>query len=445
MFQNKKVALIVLSMLLLALPVFAEISQIETVKISGGVVDTALANTKYLKNFSMNTPDGLDSIIYAKARIISDTSVANTQIFVQVNGKFCNPSSYNIVAPTNRYQTEYDCTGIISEKGIYEAGFLATNNIRNVFVDWEITYQSNPERTLSVFGTEYFAGQNGTVFIQSDSNSTLCDVTIFAPNKSAWANAPMKIIVNSTNIYYYDFIVPVIQGVYVAEATCKTPLINRTNTAFLGNDSSFNVLKNITQPAGSQTFSSVGGGNEFCVSHFHDSPSDFGGEIRLIRNITNINMYWDSGGSTVAVRTRVYFGSHNFLTGQHNEYGFVELNHSITGTPSNFTYPNFLTQIQLSSNEIFTVEPCISKTGSPVNAVFRWGGTTSSNLTRNLGGINLTNTVIYHGSTEIHISPQPLTASWFFDFTNTTTRLFLMVLFIVIFLIVIYIIWRWFG
>jgi hypothetical protein len=79
---------------------------------------------------------------------------------------------------------------------------------------------------ISLFGTEYVLGQNGTLFLKLlDSNELpinngFCSITVYYPNKTIkfMDNTPTTFLENG--LYYKDFFVPDTEGLYIADATC---------------------------------------------------------------------------------------------------------------------------------------------------------------------------------------------------------------------------------
>lgn len=82
---------------------------------------------------------------------------------------------------------------------------------------------------LDFFGTEYQAGASGTIWLQllrnyQPINDASCYVTAYYPDKSVYLNRTlMSYLADSDGLYYYDFTVPSVQGVYMLSALCLTP------------------------------------------------------------------------------------------------------------------------------------------------------------------------------------------------------------------------------
>jgi len=80
---------------------------------------------------------------------------------------------------------------------------------------------------VKVFGTEYSPQDEGRVFLQlldenfKPINNALCLISIYYPDKTEWfRNVSMFYLPGSDGLYYFDFIAPAIEGVYMVSAKC---------------------------------------------------------------------------------------------------------------------------------------------------------------------------------------------------------------------------------
>jgi len=80
---------------------------------------------------------------------------------------------------------------------------------------------------ITVSGTEYSPGDNGRTFIQlldeyfQPINDAICLINVYYPNNSVWfEDASMLHLDNSDGLYYFDFIAPYVEGVYMLSARC---------------------------------------------------------------------------------------------------------------------------------------------------------------------------------------------------------------------------------
>lgn len=81
--------------------------------------------------------------------------------------------------------------------------------------------------SIRVFGTEYSPGDEGKVFLQlldehsKPINNALCLISIYHPDKTEWIkNASMFYLDGSDGLYYFDFVAPNIEGVYMVACQC---------------------------------------------------------------------------------------------------------------------------------------------------------------------------------------------------------------------------------
>lgn len=240
--MNKKIFFTsILVIFLMVVPVFGD-EEVKTVKYYGGYVSDADAGTPYSKEISFISPDGVSKIFYAKVIVTADMTTTDTRFYIKVADEFCNPEYYDIEDDVDRYGMEFDCTEIATKQGIYEAGFQATEDVKNVFVEMEFTYRNNPsnvpEKSLTIQGTDYFINEYGTVFLQLRDdegeavNNGLCVLDVYYPigvnvSHPIWIeDAPMFYLENSSGIYYYDINVPNVTGIYILDAECSYTLDN---------------------------------------------------------------------------------------------------------------------------------------------------------------------------------------------------------------------------
>jgi hypothetical protein len=106
------------------------------------------------------------------------------------------------------------------------------------------------EITAKIFGTEYVTGENGTIWLQLLRNyAPIVDATCYAiaynPDKSIlYDNILMTYLYGSDGIYYYDFTVPNVVGVYMLSARCLVPTVNWVDE--ITNSSKIEVSNNIS-------------------------------------------------------------------------------------------------------------------------------------------------------------------------------------------------------
>lgn len=94
--------------------------------------------------------------------------------------------------------------------------------------EYKFVFESNGIK-MEVFGTEYIPLQNGRVFVQLTDISrpdryienSICKILIVTPNLEIFTNSFM--LYYSRGLYYYDFIVPPEDGVYMIDVVCSLP------------------------------------------------------------------------------------------------------------------------------------------------------------------------------------------------------------------------------
>lgn len=128
------------------------------------------------------------------------------------------------IPPAN--QTEYDTTIWKMVKKLYDKDKIRVS--------------------LSMHGTDYFPNDNGKIFLQllDDSrqviNDSTCFVTAYYPNSTKFFTDQYMIYADD-GLYYHDFIVPNIIGVYMASAKCYMPQLDINATFAFDNIECGNV------------------------------------------------------------------------------------------------------------------------------------------------------------------------------------------------------------
>ena len=234
------------------LPVFAFLliiqcclaKEVKTVTVFGGFLSSVTGGVIYSKHFDFNSPDGFSKAYYVKARIILDTLYADTTIYMTLNGTYCNPRSYNIPNAESRYLIEFSCTDAFKGEGTYEVKFYSTKDVKNLYAEWEITYLNNPEVEIKhvykrvkarmiVKGTDYVFGETAKVFLQllkdeQPVNKAICLMDLYDPNNTRILDdVVMPYLNGSDGLYYYEYKIPPVQGVYMLSVKCLY-LVNYT-------------------------------------------------------------------------------------------------------------------------------------------------------------------------------------------------------------------------
>jgi len=81
-------------------------------------------------------------------------------------------------------------------------------------------------KKINIFGTEYSPGQSARTFLQlldsgSPVNNALCLIDFYKPDNSVWFDdVAMMYLNNSDGLYYFDFIAPNQDGIYMMTVRC---------------------------------------------------------------------------------------------------------------------------------------------------------------------------------------------------------------------------------
>ena len=192
---------------------------------------TQNVNTTF--NLPINPPDGISEV---------KSAVLNFQVYgaptitftLYANNKSCNPASFSIAttyASTGLLSFAFDCSNVIKSAGNYTLKMAPSKTTGATYGWMDFVYVNNPNGQMEVKGTEYFAGDRGTVFLQlvdaygQPINTAACFTDIYYPysydlNHTAFVeDVPM--LYKEEGLYYYDFVVPPYTGVYMVLGKCR--------------------------------------------------------------------------------------------------------------------------------------------------------------------------------------------------------------------------------
>lgn len=233
--QMKRVVLVTVALVVLfSFNVRAQ-QTLKTVEVPIGFVAQSTADTDYITTLNINPPDGIASIVSFELLLRGDfQSSTGIKAKVRKTGTStmfdCTPATWTTPAiDAPNYELSFDCSDLANyfdfTTGRIDAGFRTNKVAQNLKGHVRITYYNNPKGDVAVMGTEYRAGENGTMFLQLlDSNKNavndgFCELTAYYPDKSKYMDrTPMTFLENG--LYYKDFIAPSSVGVYMINAYC---------------------------------------------------------------------------------------------------------------------------------------------------------------------------------------------------------------------------------
>ena len=187
---------------------------------------TQNVNTSF--SIIVNPPDKVSSVVSA---IINFDVWLNPSVTFRlwVNNQPCNNPVYYVsttYASAGKNLISFDCSNVISQAGNYIVT-LKSDKDTGAITGWlDLTYMSNPRGELALAGTEYSYGQTAKEWLQLKDNNGLevnngiCYLDVLYPNMSKLINEATMNNLNYEGIYYYDLVVPQIEGVYPAIAKC---------------------------------------------------------------------------------------------------------------------------------------------------------------------------------------------------------------------------------
>lgn len=189
-----------------------------------------IANTANDYSVVINPPDGVNSI--SSALVSFDVYYSPSVNFtILVNGQKCNTPSYYIsttYATASQGRITFDCSNVITSAKIFNIS-IKTSKDTGAINGWlDLTYTNKPVGALALHGTEYTSGRDliSKVWLQVlSSNNTpitnaVCYLDVYTPNQASYITSALMTNTNVSGIFYYDFPVPVIPGVYSSVAVC---------------------------------------------------------------------------------------------------------------------------------------------------------------------------------------------------------------------------------
>lgn len=235
---------VVLMMLLVVSMVCAETSQspqqdYNRIYMTPFYRESMALNTNYTYNLSVRPPGGVSAVVSA---IISFNGQINgqTQNFqLWVNGQSCNTVNYTVAtafSTTGNVQFSFDCANRITQVGNYTLTLRSSVNTGAMSGWLDLTYMDRPLGSAEIHGTEYVAGDPGTMFLLLKDSSGVpignatCNIDIYYPNQvnvthAEWVNNGLMRYLEE-GLYYYDFTAPAIIGLYMVSAQCSYAVSN---------------------------------------------------------------------------------------------------------------------------------------------------------------------------------------------------------------------------
>jgi hypothetical protein len=186
-------------------------------------------NVDYNYTVNIASPDGMNTI--SSAILTLDAWISPTRIFnAWMNGKQCNTANYTIsttYASAGRGVVTFDCSNAIKMNQINTVTYRVSGGNIGASTSWiDLVYQNNPLADIEVHGTEYIFGQTSKVWIQLLNNSGsyisngVCFTDIYNPDGTELLERATMTNMNHDGIYYYDIVLPEIEGVYPVIVLC---------------------------------------------------------------------------------------------------------------------------------------------------------------------------------------------------------------------------------
>lgn len=181
----------------------------------------------YTYTVEVNPPDRVNEILSA---IVTFQVWHNPTVryYLWVDGKECNTKEFLVhttYANAGEGTIYFDCSNVIQEAKEYTITLQADDDVGTVTAWLDLVYMNKPKAEYEVHGTNYRQGENGTVFLQlfdeyrNTINNASCEITVYYPDKTKWFDQ-IDIEFLENGLYYFDFVVPSITGIYMTSVFC---------------------------------------------------------------------------------------------------------------------------------------------------------------------------------------------------------------------------------
>lgn len=195
-------------------------------------------NTNYSYTIQVNPSDGISNVL--SAIISMDVYQSPTVTYsIWINGVACATPAFTVstsFAGAGQGRITFDCSNVITMPGVYNVNLRVTQANTGASSLWlDLTYMNNPLGDVTIHGTEYTLNQQSKIWLQLLNSSSLpittavCYVDIYTPNNAIMIERATMTNFNHDGIYYYDFNVPLHEGVYPVIATCYYNAVQTSN------------------------------------------------------------------------------------------------------------------------------------------------------------------------------------------------------------------------
>lgn len=385
---------------------------VKTIEYPIGYVAQSIALQFYGKNVTFDPPDGVQQIESAEITLTGDFQ-AGTRVYARIGNQDCNPEYWQIPnKDVTNYMVTFDCSELLADAttGTQEVRFLTNEVAQNLYARYKITYYNHPEGTMNIFGTEYNIGEQGSIWLQLKDengepvNNGICYVDAYYPNMPnqthpLWLNySPMLYLNNSDGIYFYDFTLGNISGVYFINALCsysfnytfyytgtaKEPIRTDIQGTWTGNPV---ALNSFTDNAYTKCVSG-GGATKYCEASYDWVVDD--------TNISSLDFFW-MGESNVDLTFNMYVYNWTGSSWYHIGVGTIVGTGSTIPTGINSFFSVNIPDLDdmIAPNNTVTLRG-VASSGSVFNVFNNWLSLRASQTGSSIQDVK--------GSGEIHIS-----------------------------------------
>ncbi len=270
---------------------------------------------------------------------------------------------------------------------------------------------------ISTGATEYYAGENGTIFAKVTSmgvpiNDGFCDALIFNSTPAQVDGFPLDYVNTSRGMYSHTFQVPSKSGLYMVDVECFRPFNGTSDYRYFRKYNLTDRLLNTTTPDDNQSITINNIGTELsCLDirwteNCQDKQDGIISDYRYLNNITDV-YGWFSTGSPSASNVEIIYKYYKVTC-----FGsiYIGLSSGIASINNVISYAKLSDagiEFPFDSTSLLQIEICYRfKSGAPNPDITFWYNSDYYNSSVIINTIDYNETLDFQvgGSSELHIS-----------------------------------------
>ncbi len=270
---------------------------------------------------------------------------------------------------------------------------------------------------VSTGATEYYAGENGTIFAKVTSmgvpiNDGFCDALIFNSTPAQITGFPLDYINTSRGMYSHTFLVPSQHGLYMVDVECFRPFDGASDYRYFRKYNLTDRLLNTTTPADNQSITLNSIGRELsCIDirwteNCQDKEDGIISDYRYLKNITDVHG-WFSTGSPSTSNIEIFYKYYKVTFFGSLYIGLSSGIASINNVITDINLSDAGIEFPFDSTSLLQIEICYRFVSGATNPdVTFWYNSDYYNSSVTINTIDYNESLDFQvgGSSELHIS-----------------------------------------